>query len=237
MMKPLCTISVALISLGLNAQEPVSAVLKHYETEVGKWEKDIAQFEALDRKTDYAKDAIIFTGSSSIRLWSTIAEDLAPYSVIQRGFGGSKYSDLAWYIDRIASPHGFQAVGIFVANDVSGKASDKTPEQVKPLLDHIVARIHAVNADAPIFFIAITPTESRWKVWEKTSALNDTIAALCETSDKLHFIATAEHYLNDEGKPRAELFRDDRLHLNRDGYTLWGSIIKKELDRVLVSGK
>jgi hypothetical protein len=58
--------------------------------EVKEWEKDIEKFEELDKKEQYASDAIIFTGSSSIRLWSTLAEDMAPFRVIQRGYGGAK---------------------------------------------------------------------------------------------------------------------------------------------------
>lgn len=63
--------------------------------EVKAWEKEIIKFEQLDRTESYPNDAILFAGSSSIRLWSTLADDMAPYSVIQRGFGGSELSDLA----------------------------------------------------------------------------------------------------------------------------------------------
>ncbi len=31
--------------------------------------------------------------------------------------------------------------------------------------------------------------------------------------------------LGRDGRPRGELFRADRLHLNADGYALWKSVI------------
>jgi hypothetical protein len=232
-MKKLLPLLALIFACTAPAAEPIPDVLKPYEGKVEKWEKDIQAFERLDTKMHYEKDAVLFMGSSSIRLWSTIAEDVAPYPVIQRGYGGAKFSDVAWYAERIVHPHDFRAVAIFVANDVSGKADDKSPEEVMALVKHVIDVVRARNADAPIFFIAITPTSSRWKVWDKTSGVNDAIEAHCATSDTLHFIPTADAYIGADGKPKDELFRDDRLHLNRDGYVQWGGIIRKALDGVL----
>jgi lysophospholipase L1-like esterase len=38
--------------------------------------------------------------------------------------------------------------------------------------------------------------------------------------------------LRPDGTPRAELFREDKLHLNAAGYQLWGSLIRRRLDEV-----
>ena len=73
--------------------------------EVKAWESDIEKFEQLDISKSYPSDAILFAGSSSIRLWSTIGKDMLPYNVIQRGYGGAKLSDFAVYADRIIYPH------------------------------------------------------------------------------------------------------------------------------------
>ena len=47
------------------------------------------------------KDYLLFIGSSSIRRWVSLAEDMAPYSSINRGYGGAHYYDLIHYIDRL----------------------------------------------------------------------------------------------------------------------------------------
>jgi hypothetical protein len=101
--------------------------LNKYKESVKGWETDIRSFEHQDSITRYPDDAILFMGSSSIRLWSTLQEDMKPYHTIQRGFGGSKISDVAWYTPRIVYPHKVQAVVIFVANDITGSDEDKTP--------------------------------------------------------------------------------------------------------------
>ena len=109
--------------------------LGHYRNlpEVKGWEGDILKFQQLDNIEHYQADAIMFAGSSSIRLWSTLAEDMAPYSVIQRGYGGAKFSDFAVYADRIFDSHPCKGLVLFIANDITGDEEDKKPEEVKRL--------------------------------------------------------------------------------------------------------
>lgn len=204
-----------------------------WQADIDKFAPAIAAFEKLDQTEEYPDDAILFTGSSSIRLWDTIAEDVAPYPVIQRGYGGARFSDLAYYAQRIVAPHEFRAVVIFVANDVAGSDRDKPPAETAKFFRHVLEVIRAQDADAPVFLVEITPTARRWEVWDKTQATTEALRKVLEADPHGHFIATAEHYLGEDGQPRTELFREDRLHLNRDGYRLWGKLIRGELDRVL----
>jgi lysophospholipase L1-like esterase len=200
---------------------------------VQAWEPTIARFEELDRSTTYPEDAVLFAGSSSIRLWSSLADDMEPHPVIQRGYGGARSCDFAVYADRILHPHRPRAIVLFIANDIAGVDSDKTPDEVLRLFDYIVSRVRVTSPHTPVFWIAITPTESRWHVWPKICELNRKIRDYCADHEHLHSIATEEQFLNERGQPRAELFRADRLHLNDAGYRLWTEIIRRELDRVL----
>ena len=107
-------------------------------TSTPKWAAEIANFEKLDSTETYSKDAILFTGSSSIRKWTTINEDMAPYPVISRGFGGSKLEDLAFYLDRIINPHPFRALVIFSGtNNLTGKNTDAKPQDILKLAEYI----------------------------------------------------------------------------------------------------
>ena len=102
--------------------------------EVKTWENDIRKFEQLDSIKTYPENALLFAGSSSILLWSTLAQDMAPYPVIQRGYGGAKLSDFVVYAKRIIYPHLCRAIVIFIANDITGGEKDKKPEEVAKLL-------------------------------------------------------------------------------------------------------
>lgn len=209
--------------------------LKRYRDlpEVRKWEPEIAKFDSLNKIIKYPDDAIIFAGSSSIRLWTTLADDMSPYNVIQRGYGGAKLSDFAVYAERILSPLKCRALVLFIANDITGVNNDRTPEEVRNLFSIIHKTFRKDHPGVPVFYVAITPTPSRWKAWSEISRGNELVKKWCENHPYTYFISTDTAFLNHSGEPKADLFRNDRLHLNADGYKVWSRIIKGELDRVL----
>ena len=209
--------------------------LEQYRSEVEKWEETIQAFEALDRTETYPDDSILFVGSSSILLWSTIEEDMTPYPVIQRGFGGSKLSDVAWYAKRLIYPHQVRALVMFVGNDISGRENDKSPEEVGRLFRYILDVVREKYPVTPVFYIEITPTDSRWDSWPQIREANRVLKTVCEEDPNTYFISTSGSFLGDDGKPNPDLFREDELHLNREGYLKWTEIIKAAIDPVLGS--
>ena len=202
--------------------------------EVKAWEPEIQKFEAQDNKNNYPENSILFTGSSSIRLWESLSGDMSPYPVIQRGYGGAKLSDYLVYADRIIYPHNASAIVVFIANDISGSESDRSPRQVAKLFRHLVKLIRKEYPEVPVFWISITPSTSRWAVWPQISEANNLIRAYCKKNRDTYFIATESLFLNERGTPRDELFQPDLLHLNPDGYKIWSGIIKQEIDKVLL---
>lgn len=224
-------INVLLITVLLISCSPV----KKYQSlpEVLAWEPDIQKFEQLDRTEKYPPDALIFTGSSSIRMWSTLSRDMAPYPVIQRGFGGSRLSDFAVYQERILAQHPCGAIVIFIANDIAGNEKDKSPEETADLFHHVVKKIRKTHKDTPVFWIEITPTPSRWKVWPQINEANNLIKEICEKMKDTYYISTSSVFLDDKGLPKSEYFRTDMLHLNEDGYRIWNAAIKKELNKII----
>ena len=216
------------------AQEASDGFLEPYRAKaVERWEKEITKLEAKDAETVDPADAILFIGSSSIRRWSDIGTDMAPYRPVQRGYGGAKYSDVAIFAKRLLHPHQYRALVIFVGNDVSGKPEDHSPEQVEQLVRYVVGVSHAHQPAAPVLLIEVTPTEKRFDVWPQIRRVNERLREIALSTANTHFIATADHYLDPMGNPRNELFVDDRLHLNEQGYELWSKLIRRRLDEVL----
>ena len=228
---PLLRLStILLVSLlfisSLNAQK------KGQSTE-NKFEKEIIALEQLDKTEKYADNSIFLVGSSSIRLWSTLKEDLAPYPFIQRGFGGSRTPDVLQYLKRLAYPHNFSAVVIFVANDLTGSPIDLKPKETLDNFKAMVKILRAKYKKQPVFIVEITPSTLRWKSWPQIQQTNALLKNYCSKGKNLYFIETAQNYLNEKGEPRDELFREDHLHQNREGYKIWGRLIKNKLDEVL----
>ncbi|MDP6922803.1 MAG: GDSL-type esterase/lipase family protein [Lutibacter sp.] len=211
--------------------------LQQYADTAARWEGDILQLETLDTQQTYPKEAVLFLGSSSIRLWETIQEDVAPYIPIQRGYGGAHFYDLIHFTERLASPHNYQAVVCFVANDISGsndpEQPDVLPEEVLRLFKFFIKQLRKINPDVPVFQIEITPTNSRWQVWNQIAEANRLIKQYCAQEENLYFIATRDYFIGLDGKPDGSLFVEDQLHLNREGYRIWSRLVTQALTGVL----
>ncbi len=209
-----------------------------YRKHTSTFETDIQKLEQL-KDHENKEDYLLFIGSSSIRRWNSIEEDMAPYSVVKRGYGGAHYYDLIHFVERlIQDKQKAKAVVIFVANDITGKSSrdsshhDLTPKQIQRLFKVITKKIQKkMSEDLPIYVIETTPTPSRWKVWDQIVTANDLIQSYTEKHPNLHFIATRKYFINKRGVPEGKYFVQDSLHFSQAGYDLWEKIIKKELNQ------
>lgn len=192
------------------------------------FEKAIQKFEKTDAGLMPPQGAVLCVGSSSIRMWhGKLAEDLAPLTVIGRGFGGSNTNDLLHYADRVVIKYKPRAVMIYEGdNDVA--------QGVKPLA--IIATyqrlLDKIEADLPgcrVYLLAVKPSIKRWEMWPKMSRVNERLAELAEDRKNVTYIDIATPMLGADGKPRADLFIKDDLHLNRAGYELWRDTIRPVL--------
>jgi lysophospholipase L1-like esterase len=127
------------------------------------------------------------------------------------------------------------AVVIFSGtNDINGVAGNsKSGEEVFECVVKLFETLHSQMLDVPIFYISISPTQARWKVWENAHVVNQLIAEYADTHENITFIDTTDKLLNENGQPSKALLAWDGLHLNKDGYALWTSIIKPILEAKL----
>lgn len=191
------------------------------------FEKEIRAFETADAKQPPPKNAVLFVGSSSIRLWSTLAEDFPDVPVINRGFGGSEIADSTRYADRIVIPCRPRRIVMYAGdNDI---AKGKSPRQVADDFRAFVEKVRAALPDVPIRYICIKPSLQRWKLVDKIREANHLIERYAASQKNIDYIDVFGPMLGPDGRPRKELFRDDGLHLNRKGYELWASIIRPKV--------
>src|SRR5262245_41487330 len=189
-----------------------------------QWETEIKAFEVADKTNSPPKDAILFVGSSSIRLWKDLAKNFSEFKIIQRGFGGSEISDVTAFAPRIVIPYRPRQVVLYAGdNDI---ASSKSPERILNDFKSLVAAIHGKLPNTTITFISIKPSPSRWKFEEQVKQANALIKNYAVANTRLEFIDVFTLMLAADGKPRPELFLADNLHMNRKGYDLWVTLIK-----------
>jgi len=219
----------AVLTAGETAKPTAESVAKPAADPATKWESQVQAFEKKDKESPPPEGATLFVGSSTVRMWSTLAEDFKPMPVIGRGVGGCQISDMVYYADRLVIPYKPKRI-VFYAGD-NDLVSKKDAARVAADFKAFVEKVRKGLPDAKIYFLSIKPSPSRTKVWDEARKANQAVREYCQATAGLAYIDTATPMLDAEGKPRPELFLKDMLHLNRAGYELWIPIIKAALEK------
>ena len=197
------------------------------------WEEAITKLEAHTRGKFGPGQGVVFIGSSSIRLWNSLADDMFPLRVIQHGFGGAKLNDVVYYAERLVNAYQPRAVVVFAGtNDIDPGAS-KSPEVLLASYQAFVGKVRASQPDLPIFYIGITPSPRRWSVWPLARTTNRLIETWSAANPNLHFIDTSDALLAIDGEPDGDYYIFDGLHLSKRGYRIWRGIIRQRLEEEL----
>lgn len=192
-----------------------------------RFQEEISRFILWDQKNSWPENAVLFVGSSSIRMWRT-QEGFPDIPVINRGFGGAHISDVIFYYSQILKPYDPKLIVLYAGdNDVSG---GKSPEQVLEDYQVLVKQIREDHPSAHLIFIPIKPSRSRWNFWPAMQRTNRLIADYNKQHPDLHDIDLATPLLDSAGHPDSTLFLEDQLHLNGSGYAAWESVLKPFLD-------
>ena len=191
-----------------------------------KFEKEILAFEKLDSLRQPPKNANLFVGSSSIRLWRTIDSDFPKNAILNRGFGGSNLVDLEGYIPRIVTK--YAPAKIFIYSGENDIAEGVTAQETLERFQKVFTKIRESLPNVPIVFISIKPSESRWAQFQTQKEANQLIKSYLQTQPNAEFINIVGKMLL-RGKPNPSLFIADKLHMNRKGYETWMKKVKKYL--------
>lgn len=226
-----CALGAATLSQALPAcaqppaTAPAASVAVASQTPAEHWAKELAAFEASDKKALPPQNAVLFTGSSSIVRWKTLATDFPGVSTLNRGFGGSTITDSVALAPRLVWPYRPRAV-VFYAGD-NDLAGNKTPAEVFAAFQAFVGVVREKYPTIPIAFISIKPSPARERLVAQAQEANTLIAKwmLDGHDPNLTYIDVWTAMTTPQNRPRTELFGPDKLHMNSTGYELWTKIV------------
>jgi len=186
-----------------------------------RFEEEISAFNELRVPED--GEVVIFTGSSSIRFWENVDEDCSKIQAINTGFGGSHMSDLLYFLDQAVLRFRPSAVYIYEGdNDIS---AEKNPSAIIAVTKEVVNKLLSLNPALKIHFVGAKPSPSRWKYKAQYEAFNNLLKDYCEQHPQLFYIDVWNPMLDAQGRPIADIFISDSLHMNRKGYLIWKDVI------------
>lgn len=193
-----------------------------------RFSNEINTFIQWDKKNSYPQNAVLFVGSSSIRLWNMVLS-FPNLQVINRGFGGSQISDVNYYYEQVVKKYKPAKI-IFYAGD-NDIAAGKSADQVLKDYQIFIEKVEQDFPETQVFYLPIKPSLSRWQLWSEMSAANAKIKEFIETKPNLFYVDTASAMLNQKSEPNPDLFIDDGLHLNDQGYQLWNEILSPYIEK------
>lgn len=209
-------LATLLVAGVINAQELVK------RPDPKRFAKETEKFGKQDVESPRKKGGIVFTGSSSVRLWKTM-EAFPDLPVLNLGFGGSVANDLVVYFDKVVTPYEPKILVVYTgSNDLNAKL---TVEEA--LADYIkfLEMVHEKFPATKVIVNSVKTSLKRWDQYESVKKLNVALESWCQGRERIRWVDGTSHQLGGDGKPRAEIFREDLLHLNDKGYAEWNAII------------
>ena len=199
----------------------------HSQEAAPRFEKEVALFEAADKKTPPPKGQIVFVGSSTMVDWDA-AKYFPDQKIVNRALWGSALVDAVRLVDRLILPHQPRTVVLYAGdNDIDGGV---TTEEVVVRFERFVRAIHAKLPTTRIVYIGIKPSPARWLTIDRARAANTMIRQFCSRDDRIAYLDVDGVMLGWDEKPRPELYATDGLHLSPQGYELWTMLLKPFLN-------
>ncbi|MDA0577447.1 MAG: GDSL-type esterase/lipase family protein [Verrucomicrobia bacterium] len=186
-------------------------------------ENEILQLEADDRRNKPSPGRIVFTGSSTMRFWRTLARDFPFLDVLNRGFGGSVLPELVHYFRRIVVPYHSRAIVVYSGeNDIAGGAS---AEDVAESFDALLSTRQDACPDTPLMYVGIKPSPGRQALHPIMQEANRRIQASIAACTGVQYVDVQAAMLGPDGLPNRALFMSDGVHLSRAGYACWRDVL------------
>ena len=217
-----CAVRLALSTILAGAQT-APAPTPTLEQELGA---EVARFVEADRVAPPAPCQVLFVGSSSIVKWKdTLASDMAPMPVINRGFGGSHIEYVNRWFDQIVAPYQPRAIVFYAGeNDID---AGKSVKSVVADFDEFMRRKKKALGDTPVYFISLKPSKLRFSQFPLQSRVNELIRDRAAQRSDLHYIDVVSPMLKN-GEPK-DIFISDGLHMNAEGYKIWTRVLRATL--------
>jgi len=190
------------------------------------YEADVREVENRVAVTPQATNRVVFYGSSSIRLWTTLAQDFPNSKTLNLGFGGSTLAACTWFFERLIVPVAPQSL-VFYAGD-NDLGDGRHPQEVYLFFCAFAEKMSRLLPGVPWYFLSIKVSPSRWgisrQILEANKLIRDELARLPDC----HYIDMTTPLLAADGKPRREFFENDGLHLNPVGYRAWQQALQQQ---------
>ncbi len=179
--------------------------------------RSMAELVERDATEPPTPGSILFVGSSTIRMWRTLAEDMAPLPVYNRGFGGARTWEALHFLDDLALKHRPRLL-VFFCGSNDTLVHRATAEMTAKNFERFVQQVRGVSPQCRFIYLSITRTPSREPVWPRVDTVNALVADFAARHAHVRYFEMNQLVFDDQGRIQAERFLKDGTHLARQTY-------------------
>ena len=190
-----------------------------------RYQNDINKYQKENKRLSNRSCDVLFLGSSSINLWDTIYEDFAPLKLIRRSYGGATLRDMIYNYATIAKGYKPKAIVLYVENDLGSHKEGVNAVKCFDLFRIFIAKLKKEYPNTPLFVVSLKPSQHKADQLKDQLIVN-TLLELNATEQQYTYIDITKVMYDEEGNLRTDIFKEDNLHMNAEGYKLWTAIIK-----------
>jgi lysophospholipase L1-like esterase len=197
------------------------------------YEPEVRALERARVQEGLPKNPVVFYGSSTIRLWDDLNEDLGSPRALNLGFGGSTLEACAYFFERLVPPARPCSLVVYAGDNDLGDG--RSPQEVLSFFRTLAAKVDRHLGALEFAFISIKPSPARFNIVDRIRAANKLIRQEIEIRPRGYFIDVFDAMLDPEGNPERKLFNEDGLHMSHAGYQLWAKLLSSYRHRIFTT--
>ena len=193
-----------------------------------KFSEEVAKFAVLPVPQP---GGVLLVGSSIFKRWTNAVHDLAPLPVTNRAFGGSQTSHQVMFFDQVVPPcHPGLIVWYCGSNDIKGK---KEPSSVLERTEEWLTKVTHSDPSARVLLVSVirSPQKRRDGQSEAVDAVNRGYEEFSKKRERVFYVDLNPALETPVGEAKSELYVEDGLHFNFDGYQQMTTLLKPAIER------
>lgn len=195
---------------------------------VHRFTADVAKLAAAPAP---APGGILMVGSSIFARWESCTNDLAPFPVRNRAFGGSQTTDQLFFFDQIVpTSHAALIVWYCGSNDVNEK---RPPEVIVKNTREWIERTHAALPQSYIVLVSVinAPQKREAGYQAQVKEVNKGLSQLAASIPNVAYADVNPALENAMGEPVMDCYVKDKLHLTPEGYRRMTSVLRPLIEK------
>lgn len=192
---------------------------------ITRYQKDITNYQKENKRLKDLSCDVLFVGSSSINLWDTIYEDFAPLKLIRRSYGGATLRDMIYNYNTIAKGYTPKSILLYVENDLGNHKEGVNAVKCFDLFRIFIDKLKKDYPNTPLIVVSLKPSQHKADQLKDQLLVNALLEENASAQGYTYVDITKVMY-DEAGNLRTDIFKEDNLHMNAEGYKLWTAILK-----------